>query len=96
MGSSEISRDLCEPRLSKRGVQLEKLQKAVPELFTESAVAPLRTLVWKSHKVQHYQDTKTLLALTSVEILPDIGSVPFGALLEIPATIMWEHQGVCP
>ena len=43
-----------------------------------------------------YQDTKNLLALTGVEVLPDIGSVPFGALLEIPATIMWEHQGICP
>ena len=52
---------ICEPRLSKRGVQLEKLQKAVPELFSESAVAPLRTLAWKSQKVLHYQDTKNLL-----------------------------------
>ena len=84
-----------EPRLSRRGVQLNNLQAACPELFSPYPLPGRRTFSWKDMKIPHYLDTKKLLELTRVEMVKDFGSVPFAALISEPPTLMWEHSGKC-
>ena len=47
-----------EPRLSKRGVQLEALKLAAPELFACYPIPSRRLIGWKDDKAIHYKDTK--------------------------------------
>jgi len=85
-----------EPRLSRKGVQLNNLQAACPELFSSYPLPSRRTFTWKDMKIPHYLETKKLLELTQVEVVKDFGSIPFPALISEPATLMWEHSGKCP
>ena len=84
------------PRLSKRGLQCDKLQAAAGSLFTDYPVPPRRTLSWVDQKVTHYNDTKTFLKAVKVELVASLGAVPFAGLLKVPADLMWEHSGRCP
>ena len=86
-----------EPKLSRRGVQLEKLQAAAPELFDTKFPVPARRLFgWKDAKSAHYNETKAFMLATGVELVTALGSVSLNQLVEEPATVMWEHDGRCP
>ena len=39
-----------EPRLSRKGVQLDKIKQASPELFQAYPIQSRRTLIWKDSK----------------------------------------------
>ena len=84
------------PRLSKRGLQCEKLQAAAASLFADYPVPPRRTLSWVDQKVTHYNETKAFLKAVKVELVSGLDAVPFTGLLKEPAELMWEHSGRCP
>ena len=84
-----------EPRLSKKGVQLANLKNACSEMFEDFPVASRRTFSWKNQRAIHYNETKEFLAAAKVEVVPECGATPFGALAAEPATLMWEHDGKC-
>ena len=84
-----------EPRLSKKGVQLEVLKMAAPEFFAGYPIASRRTLGWKDEKSLHYLETKAFFEAAHIEVVTSFSAVPLGALVEIPPTLMWEHQGRC-
>ena len=56
-----------EPRLSKRGLQCDKLQTA--SLFADYPVSPRRTLSWIDQKLTHYNEIKSFLDLVKVEVV---------------------------
>ena len=85
-----------EPRLSKKGVQLESIKLAAPELFQDYPVRSRRTVSWKDTRILHYNDTKEFFRLAKIEVSEEFGSIPFPGLLEEPSLLMWEHQGRCP
>ena len=86
---------VAEPRLSKKGVQLNALKAAAPEYFAKYPVPSRRTLGWKDEKSLHYLDTKAFFEAAGVEVVSSFSAVPLGALLEEPPLLMWEHQGRC-
>ena len=49
---------LHAPRLSKKGVQLENLKQAAPDLFASYPVASRRVMAWKDMNILHYVETK--------------------------------------
>ena len=85
-----------EPRLSKKGVQLDKIKLACPEMFQAYPIQPRRTLSWKDSKAIHYLETKALLEAAKVEVVENIGAIPSINLLQVPPLLMWEHEGRCP
>ena len=43
----------------------------------------------------HYVETKELFELAKVEVATSLDAIPLTALLDIPPTLMWEHDGKC-
>ena len=85
------------PRFSRsRGVQLDKLRVAAPELFLEYPVPPLRLLACHYTKLPDYVAIKDLLRLAHVESFTTYGAIPLEQFAELPARLMWEHTGRCP
>ena len=85
-----------EPRMSRRSVGLKVLRTACPELFQPYPVESRRTITWKDTKIQHYVETKELLTAADVQVVANFQLIPFMVLMDLPATLMWEHQGKCP
>jgi len=86
-----------DPKVSKTGVQLDKLKLATPDLFDSAfPVPPRRMFTWKDNKVVHYLEGKQLMSEIGVQVVPSIGDIPFQSLLQEPPTFMWAHNGKCP
>ena len=68
---------------------------AAPEFFASYPVASRRTLGWKDEKSLHYLETKAFFEAAHIKVATSFSAVPLGALVEIPPTLMWEHQGRC-
>ena len=84
-----------EPRLSKKGVQLDNIRSAVPEMFDNYPVPSRRTFAWKDQKSLHYLDTQAFLKAAKVEVVDNFGAIPLSGLVSEPGTLMWEHDGKC-
>ena len=83
------------PRLSKKGVQLENLKKASPDMFAPYPVPSRRVMTWKDMKTLHYLETKQFFEAAAVEVVPAFGDLPLYTLLQEPPQLMWEHSGKC-
>ena len=83
------------PRLSKKGVQLENLKQAAPDMFSPYPVASRRVLAWKDMNILHYVETKAFYEAASVEIFPEFSSLPLYEIVQAPPELMWEHDGKC-
>ena len=83
-----------EPRLSKKGLQLDNLKLAAPDLFKKHTVPSRRTFAWKA-KVTHHEETSKFYKDAGVEIATDMGAVPLLGLMNESPTLMWEHSGTC-
>ena len=65
-----------EPRLSKKGVQLDNLRLVAPEMFENYPVPSRRTFSWKDQKALHYFDTQAFLKAAKVEVSDNFGAIP--------------------
>ena len=81
--------------MSKKGVQLQALRQAAPELFSSYPKPSRRTFSWKDPKVTHYNETKEFTSAARIEVVDSFKDIPFLELVEEPATLMWEHEGRC-
>ncbi len=71
------------PRLSKKGLQFEKLQTAAPELFDNKYPVPGRRLFgWKDTKEPHYLEVKAFLLSAQVETVGKLGDIPLDRVVE--------------
>ena len=43
----------------------------------------------------HYVETKELFEAAKVEVATSLDAIPLTALLDVPPTLMWEHDGKC-
>lgn len=87
---------VVEPRLSKAGMDLDLLRKAVPELFdTVCAAKALEAAVCRRPKSPYYKTIKEICEELCLIQVPDLGEVPFASLLDRPFNLMLEHGGEC-
>ena len=79
---------LIDPRMSKKGLQTEKLQAASPALFSSDfPVPPRRTFAIKNRKSIHYKDTAVLYEQLGAEICEGLGAMPLDQLASMPADL---------
>ena len=85
------------PRFSRsRGIQLEKLRVAAPELFKDYPIKPLSLMACQLQRTPDYLPVKSFYRDIQANIFPSYYALPLGQLVDTPARLMWEHSGQCP
>ena len=84
------------PRMFRKGVMMDMLQPAVPELFEKKCpVDGVWQFQLKDHKSPHYLDEKTLREALEIEELEGLDKEKLNVLVRAPSRPIWDHEGVC-
>lgn len=84
------------PRLFKKGIMLNDLQLAMPELFKDKCPVPsIRHFQLQDYKSSVYLEEKELVEKLSLEEIDGINKAVLSVLVKQPGRIMWDNDGVC-
>ena len=85
----------CNPRLFKKGLMLDMLEPALPELYkTKCPVKGPRQFQLRNSKSVHYLDEKTLREDLELEELSDLDKEVLNIVVRTDSRTMWDHDGL--
>ena len=88
---------VVHPRVTRKGLQLDKLEIAVPELFKELIGVPSkRIFLIKDPVSSHYNDEKLFAERARLAVCSALNAPPLHQMAQEASTMMWEPSGVCP
>ena len=82
---------ISHPRISRKGLQLDKLRAALPEFFKEvEGIEDRRIFLVKDIRSAHYNDEKILAAEANWAVLDSLHDAPLGQLVTDSGTSLEE------